>query len=174
MTPGFTTRAIAQPGSPGRAAAVPLCAALAFTALALVVAGSARAGEGQGQPARAVAGPAQPAAAAQAPGTQPSPIDVRVQLLARELGLDERQQAAVRKILVQQRSDVQQAWANESRPAQLRVADMRAIGDRTSGKIRALLDERQREKFTKARPVRAEHPETASKLDSWIGAVGNK
>jgi Spy/CpxP family protein refolding chaperone len=110
-----------------------------------------------------------------APGrAQVSAIDRRVQLLARELDLDERQQAEVRRILLQQRSDVQKIWSNDSQPAALRIAATHAIGERTAASIRALLGEKQREKYLKAQPKLPDHEASATSVDSWINAVGSQ
>ena len=99
-------------------------------------------------------------------------IDGRVELLARELGLDAGQQAQVRAALLQQQVEVRRAWSDESQPAPLRVAATRAIGDRTAERIRSILTDEQREKYLKARPQRPQD-QTRSTVDSWISAVGN-
>jgi Spy/CpxP family protein refolding chaperone len=107
-----------------------------------------------------------------APHRAANGLDGRVQLLAKELDLDEHQQAEVRKILLQQREEVKQAWSNPSVPSEVRIATMRAAGDRTAARIRAILNDSQRERYIKARPATPDHPQPASELDSWIGAVG--
>jgi len=102
-----------------------------------------------------------------------SGIDGRVQLLTKELDLDARQQVEVRKILVQQRAEVLQAWSDESLPAQMRVAGTRAIGNRTAERIRAILNDAQREKYIKPKPSLPDQAQPAGNLESWISAVGN-
>lgn len=128
-----------------------------------------------GPPAGVQAG-AEPTARARPTGPRKplTGIDGRVQLLARELDLDEHQQAEVRKILVRQREEVKQAWSNEAVPSEVRIATLRAAGDRTATRIRAILNDSQREKYIKARPAPAGHTQAESSLDSWIGAVGKQ
>jgi hypothetical protein len=157
-------------------------------ALLSLAAGEAVAEGVAGGPAPGQAAPAQAAVAAEpgdAVATKSAPrrvaqrgarsgIDTRVQLLAKELDLDERQRVEVRRILVQQREEVKQAWSDESVPAEVRVATMRAAGDRTAARIRAILNDSQRDKYIKARPAAAGQAKAPSELDSWIGAVGGK
>ena len=120
------------------------------------------------------AGAARPAVRRTGQHTAQAGIDARVRLLAKELNLDERQQGEVRKILVRQREEVKQAWSDESVPAEVRVATMRAAGDRTAARIRAILTDSQREKYIKSRPAVPANPQSASDLNTWIGAVGSK
>jgi hypothetical protein len=107
------------------------------------------------------------------PHEQRSGIDGRVQLLASELDLNPDQQAAVRRILLQQRAEVGQVWSNDSQPAQVRVAATRAIGDRTAERIRAILNEEQREQYHKARPSLPDRAQSTDQVESWINAVGS-
>jgi hypothetical protein len=119
--------------------------------------------------------------AAHEPGSQPgappgaqrhvSPLDQRVALLARELDLDEKQKIEVREILVRQRAEVNAAWSNPAIPAATRIAASRAIGDQTAERIRAILNDQQREKYLKARPPMPSAAQSPEKLDSWISAV---
>jgi hypothetical protein len=122
----------------------------------------------------ASAQPPQEQVTAQLPRAKESAIDGRVQLLARELDLDATQQVEVRKMLVQQRADTARAWSDESMPSAMRVAATRAIGDRTAERIRAILNDKQREKYLKARPSLSDNAQPATKVESWIDAVGNK
>lgn len=101
-------------------------------------------------------------------------LEGRVQLLASELGLDERQQADVRRILQQQSIEVRRAWNDASLPPQLRIAATRAISDKTAERIRALLTDAQREKYTKARPAMPAQEQSPAELDRWVGAVGGQ
>lgn len=101
-------------------------------------------------------------------------LDQRVALLTRELGLDARQQAEVRRILLQQKAEVSQAWSDESRPAPLRIEASRAIGARTAERIRTLLNDQQRDKYIKPQPALAGGAQPTGKVESWITAVGNR
>ena len=100
-------------------------------------------------------------------------LDERIALLAKELSLDPAQQTEVRKILVTQRTEIVQAWSDESQPAQMRVMVTRAIGDRTAERIRAVLNDMQREKYLKARPSLPDRAQSTNQVDSWINAVGS-
>ena len=102
-----------------------------------------------------------------------SPLDRRIALLAKELDLDARQQAEVRRILLQQRDEMSKAWADESQPAPLRIAASRAIGDRTAERIRAILNAKQREKYIKPRTAIPDAAQPAAKVESWINATGS-
>jgi hypothetical protein len=108
------------------------------------------------------------------PRTAAAVLDQRVALLARELDLDARQQGQVRRILLQQKAEVTQAWSDESRSAPLRIEASRAISARTADRIRAILDDRQRERYIKPQPALAGGAQPAGKVESWISAVGNR
>jgi hypothetical protein len=56
----------------------------------------------------------------------------------------------------------------------MRVAATRAVGDRTAERIRAILNEEQRGRYLKARPSLSDNAQSATKVESWIDAVGNK
>jgi len=123
------------------------------------------------------AAPTTEAAANHGPQAAPHPaggsgIDARVQLLAKELDLDAGQQVEVRKILVRQRADVIQVWNNESMPAQVQVASTRAIGERTADSIRAILNDKQRARYSKALPAPASGQATPGG-DSWTNVLGS-
>jgi hypothetical protein len=103
-----------------------------------------------------------------------SGVDARVQLLTKELDLDARQQGEVRKILLQQRAEVRQAWNDESVPAAMRVAATRAIGDKTAERIRAILNDGQREKYVKPRPAGMTVGGTSADLATWMDKVNGR
>jgi len=84
-----------------------------------------------------------------------SSIDYRIQLLTAELGLDARQQQAVRQALESQREQVARAWADPAVPSAVRVKSTQAIGDRTADQIRAVLTEEQRARYIKPRQQHA-------------------
>lgn len=129
------------------------------------------------------AAPAQhaaPAASAEDEPTPPnprrrmaSPLDQRIALLGKELDLDERQKAEVRKILIQQSEEIRAAWSNSTQPAAVRIAASRAIGDKTAERIRALLNDKQREKYIKPRPKMPDAAQAPDKVEGWINAVGS-
>lgn len=74
-----------------------------------------------------------------------------MQLLTKELNLDEQQQGSVRTILLLQRSEVIKAWSDPSVPAAIRVSALQGITERTADRIRSVLTDAQREKYLKAR-----------------------
>ena len=78
-------------------------------------------------------------------------LEERVQLLAKELDLDARQQTSVKAILAAQRAEMLKAWSDPTVPAAVRVGTTQAISERTSERIRAVLTESQRDKYLKSR-----------------------
>jgi hypothetical protein len=96
-----------------------------------------------------------------------SALDSRVQLLSKELDLDARQQAEVRGILLRQKAEVSQVWSDEATPAAIRVAATRAIVDKTADRIRAVLNDEQREKYIKPLPPEARETNPAD-LESYL------
>jgi hypothetical protein len=159
---------------------VPIVAMLALAAVSVCAAdaGSPAAGATDAQsiePRGAITESAStPLARNRAGAQRRAGLDERIALLAKELSLDAAQQAQVRKILVGQRAEIVQAWGDESLPAQMRVTATRAIGDRTADRIRAILSEKQREKYLKVRPSLPDRAQSTDQVDSWINAVGSR
>ena len=81
-------------------------------------------------------------------------IEDRVKLLTKELDLDVKQQAQLRKLLEAQREQVMKVWADTTLAAANRVAATRAISDGTADQIRAMLNEEQKKKYNLAKPPR--------------------
>jgi hypothetical protein len=79
-------------------------------------------------------------------------LDSRVQLMAKELDLDASQQAALKSILLTQRAEVAKVWDDPSVPATVRVATTQAVSEKTAERIRAILNDEQREKYIKDHP----------------------
>lgn len=102
------------------------------------------------------------------PRNSVSPLDRRVNLLAKELGLDAAQQAQVKKVLVSQRDQVTRVWNDESIPAARRVSATQAISDRTVNQIRALLSEEQRKKYIQPRQRDAAVGTAGGDAESWM------
>jgi hypothetical protein len=103
-----------------------------------------------------------------------SPLDRRVMLLARELGLDATQQAQVRKVLERQREEVARLWNDGSIPAARRVSATQAIGDHTADRIRALLNDEQRKKYIQPRQRDVAVGTAGGDVESWMSAVKRK
>ena len=76
-------------------------------------------------------------------------LDDRVQLMAKELDLDANQQAKLKRILLTQRAEVAKVWNDPSVPATVRVATTQAVSETTAERIRAILNDEQREKYLK-------------------------
>ena len=103
-----------------------------------------------------------------------SPLDRRVMLLAKELGLDATQQGRVKKVLEGQREQVARVWNDRSIPAARRVSATQAIGDRTADRIRALLNDEQRKKYIKPRQRDAAVGTAGGDAESWMNAGKRK
>ncbi len=76
-----------------------------------------------------------------------SGLDRRVGLLTRTLDLDARQQTALRKVLMDQRVQVQRIWRDESLPSGNRIMLTKAVSRHTADRIRTLLNPEQRKKY---------------------------
>ncbi len=94
-----------------------------------------------------------------------------MQLLTAELELDASQQTKVRRILEDQRALTMRAWSDESVPAALRVKATQAIGEQTADRIRALLNARQREKYSKPLPPEVRRGTTSPSVEGYIDAT---
>jgi hypothetical protein len=81
-------------------------------------------------------------------------LEDRVKLLTKELDLDAKQQAELRKLLEGQRDQVKKVWDDTSLPAANRVGATQAISDRTGDAIRSMLNEEQKKKYNSAKPPR--------------------
>jgi hypothetical protein len=103
-----------------------------------------------------------------------SPLDRRVMLLAKELGLDATQRAQVKKVLEGQREQVARVWNDGSIPAARRVSATQAIGDQTADRIRALLNDEQRKKYIKPRQRDAAVGTAGGDVESWMNAGKRK
>ncbi len=98
-------------------------------------------------------------------------LDQRVQLMAKELGLDAGQQLELKGILLNQRAEVLAVWNNESVPAAVRVGATQAITEKTADRIRTILTDAQREKFSKSRPHDTPVGAPGSDLQKWMTAT---
>jgi TolA-binding protein len=126
-----------------------------------------------------VAGAVAPSATRPAPVARPrarnrqpgAGLEDRIQLLTAELELDSKQQQDVRKLLEEQRAQVQRVWSDNSVPSVQRVAATKAISDKTADGIRELLNDEQRKKYTAARQPRAAGDDDARQsLEYWMNA----
>jgi Spy/CpxP family protein refolding chaperone len=119
----------------------------------------------------AVAGVAVPAAVrSHSHHTRAASLDERVQLMAKELDLDASQQAKLKSILLVQRAEVSKAWNDPSVPAAVRVATTQAVSERTAERIRAVLNDEQREKYAKAHQRDAGVGAPGGDVQKWLQA----
>jgi hypothetical protein len=101
-------------------------------------------------------------------------LDDRVQLMTKELGLDATQQAELKGILLNQRTEVLGVWNNSSSPAALRIGATQAISEQTADRIRAMLTDAQREKYIKSRPHDTPVGAPGSDLQKWMTATQSR
>jgi hypothetical protein len=107
------------------------------------------------------------------PRGQRSGLDKRVATLAKALDLDARQQAALRKVLQDQREQVQRIWLDESASPADRITAMRQVSMHTAGRIRGLLNEDQRKKYDP--PAQADPGKTigGAHVEDWMNGGKN-
>jgi hypothetical protein len=96
-------------------------------------------------------------------------LDERVAYYARQLNLDVYQEAQLRKLLVEQRDQVQRLWADTTTPPAQRIQATKAIEDATSDRIRSMLNEEQRKKYNPPRPPRDKLIQAQStSVEDWM------
>ncbi len=91
--------------------------------------------------------------------------------MTKELDLDAGQQAALKAILVEQRAEVSRVWADESVPAPVRIGATQTISERTAGRIRAILNDEQREKYMKAHRRETPVGVPGADVQKWMNKV---
>jgi hypothetical protein len=106
--------------------------------------------------------------------TVKSGLNQRMALLSKELNLDEAQQAAVRRLLLQQREQTIRVWNDETTPAAVRIKATQGLADRTAEQIRALLTDAQRSHYSQPRNRDAEQHVASEDLESWMRGVAPK
>ncbi|HEX9473750.1 MAG TPA: hypothetical protein VF931_06150 [Steroidobacteraceae bacterium] len=102
-----------------------------------------------------------------------NPVDPALGL-SRMLGLDERQQAELRKVLQSQREEVRRLWTEQSVPEIYRASEMRAISERTEVRIRALLNEEQRKLYIQKQQPEGPGATQKASLEDWLDATRPK
>jgi hypothetical protein len=101
-------------------------------------------------------------------------IDARVRLLTAELQLDAKQQELVRRILEEQRAATLKAWSDESVPSAVRVKSTQVVAEQTADRIRAILNDQQRERYIKPVPLEARATPNAPDLDGYLKGTQRK
>ena len=107
--------------------------------------------------------------ASRAPTAHATALADRVRLMARELDLDSGQQQQLTTILIAQQGEVAQAWSDPNVPAALRINATQRISERTGDRIRAILNDAQREKYIKVHPHDTPVGAPGADLDKWMG-----
>ena len=103
-----------------------------------------------------------------------NPLDRRIELLARELDLDQAQQLKVRALLQGQREQIVRVWQDESVSGAVRVARTQAISEQTEDEIRALLTDAQRQKYFKPRTDRGAAGGTPGDLANYVDKMDRR
>ena len=108
-----------------------------------------------------------------APAQQHQPVlEQRITLMAAELRLDERQQAELRRILINQRMQIMRLWSDTSVPPASRVGATRVISEQTGDQIRAMLNEEQKVKYNHPRKPRdATADPDARSVEDWMNTA---
>jgi hypothetical protein len=102
-------------------------------------------------------------------GRKGSTLEDRVNALAKSLDLDPQQQEGLRRVLLAQREETLAVWADQSIPAAARVKGTELIGERTADRIRALLNDKQRARYTEPRPAQQAAPGSARpSVETWM------
>ena len=115
-------------------------------------------------PATPAATPAQPTH----PAYRRPTLDDRVKTLATSLGLNEAQQAAVKKILEQRQQETLRLRRDTSIPGSVRIERLRALQDQTVQRIRLVLNDEQKKKYDPL-AVRQTGPAPGQKsVEDWL------
>jgi hypothetical protein len=111
-----------------------------------------------------------PAPRSHAHHTRAAGLDDRVQLVTKELDLDANQQATLKSILLEQRTEMTKVWNDSSIPAAVRVATTQAVSERTADRIRGILSDEQRQKYAKAHQRDAPVGASGGDVQKWLKA----
>ena len=118
----------------------------------------------------APAAPATPATPAQPahPAHRRASLDDRVKAFATALGLNDAQQAAVKKILEQRQQETLRLRQDASIPGSVRIERLRALQDQTVQRIRLVLTDEQKKKYDPL-AVRQAGPAPGQKsVEDWL------
>jgi hypothetical protein len=88
--------------------------------------------------------------------------------LTKELGLDAKQQAAVRKVLLGQREQMRRIWNDGSLSASDRMTSTRSVAMRTAEQIRSLLNEEQRKRYAPPPQHDPGHAIGNANVEDWM------
>ena len=151
--PSYSEKFAPKLGMPGRAF---LCMALV---LPILLPGASVVAQ--------VAGAASPASQTHRSPRRPG-IDDRVKVLSRSLDLNEAQQAAVKKILEQRQQETLRIRQDPSISGSARIERFRALQDNAVERIRAVLNEEQREKYDPLAARRIQPAPQQRSVEDWL------
>ena len=97
-------------------------------------------------------------------------IDERVKVLAKNLDLNEAQQAAVKKILEQRQQETMRIRLDSSLSPEARIGLFRALQDSTVQRIRGVLNEEQKKKYDPL-AVRRIQPPDQKTVEDYLKAT---
>lgn len=95
-------------------------------------------------------------------------VDDVVKRFSRNLGLNEAQQAAVKKILVQRQSETLRIRQDPSLSGSARIDRFRALQDRTVERIRAVLNDEQKKKYDPLASRKAQPAPNQRSVEDWL------
>jgi len=116
---------------------------------------------------------------AQAPAADPSPrrpqsvyrgrtMDDRVKSLAKALNLDEKQQAGVKTVLERQQLQARKIQLDQSLDGAERIGKFRVLQQDTASRIRALLNDEQKEKYDPLNHASQNGNSSDAYVDQWM------
>ena len=100
-------------------------------------------------------------------GHRPS-IDDRVKVFAKNLDLNEAQQAAVKKILEQRQQETLRLRQDPSISGSARIERFRALQDTTVERIRAVLNDEQKKKYDPLAVRRIQPAPNQRSVEDWL------
>jgi hypothetical protein len=95
-------------------------------------------------------------------------LEDRVALLTGALDLDAKQQASLRKVLMDQRDQAQRIWSDASLPSAQRIGMTKALSRHTGDRIRAFLTPEQRKKYEPPSQADQESAITNAHVEDWM------
>lgn len=95
-------------------------------------------------------------------------VDERVKVLAKNLDLNEEQQSAVKKILEQRQEETLRIRLDRSISGEARFQRFRALQDNTVLRIRAILNEEQKEKYDPLAVRRLPSDPQQRSVEDWL------
>jgi hypothetical protein len=107
-------------------------------------------------------------------GHRGASIDDRVKVFAKNLDLNEAQQAAVKEILEQRQQETLRIRLDPTITGGARIARFRVLQDNTVERIRVILNEEQRKKYDPFAPRRIQPAPQQQSSEDWIKATAQQ